>query len=523
MDSHANRRFGFMAKAAGMVALVALADALVFGERGPILGSMALAWIAMLIAAVPAVRRDRGARWALGASAAFGIVLVDDPSLLAWTLFWIALSMAAMLPRRRFDDALRWAQRLGLHALLGLVQPVIDVRRLCRVRRGGDRIGLRSIASVAALPLIGGSVFLALFAGANPLISGAFARLQLPSPAWAALHLLLWLGVALAIWPSLRPHRCALRLGRDRRAAPPRLPDVPLATLTPSLVTFNAIFALQNGLDLIFLWSGAPLPATITLADYAHRGAYTLIATALLAGLFVLTALRPESPGARSPLVRRLLVLWVAQNLLLVASSILRLFDYIDAYSLTILRLSALAWMALVAIGLVLICWRLLAGRSAAWLINANALAAAMVLAAASVIDLGATAAAWNVRHARTARDLDLCYLAQLGPSALLPLVALERRVAGARLRDRVAFVRGRALFEAEAAQADPRTWSWRNARRLDAARAALGAAPRRPGPAPNGRACDGSPFPPAPIEAPAVPAAPAPPPARPLTAETKQ
>ena len=69
------------------------------------------------------------------------------------------------------------------------------------------------------------------------------------------------------------------------------VPDVPLATLTLSLFTFNAIFAIQNGLDIAFLWSGAALPEGVTLAEYAHRGAYPLIATALLAGLFVLVAL----------------------------------------------------------------------------------------------------------------------------------------------------------------------------------------------------------------------------------------
>ena len=65
--------------------------------------------------------------------------------------------------------------------------------------------------------------------------------------------------------------------------------------MTLSLAAFNLIFALQNGLDIFFLWSGAPLPEGMTLAEYAHRGAYPLIATALLAGLFVLVTMRPRS------------------------------------------------------------------------------------------------------------------------------------------------------------------------------------------------------------------------------------
>ena len=43
-----------------------------------------------------------------------------------------------------------------------------------------------------------------------------------------------------------------------------------------SLALFNAVFAV-NILDIAFLWSGEPLPAGVSLADHAHRGAYPLI------------------------------------------------------------------------------------------------------------------------------------------------------------------------------------------------------------------------------------------------------
>ena len=97
------------------------------------------------------------------------------------------------------------------------------------------------------------------------------------------------------------------------------LPGVSVASVTLSLILFNSLFALQNGLDLAFLWSGAGLPEGVTLAEYAHRGAYPLIATALLAGLFVLVTLRPGSETASAPLIRRLVVVWVGQNIFLAA------------------------------------------------------------------------------------------------------------------------------------------------------------------------------------------------------------
>ena len=110
----------------------------------------------------------------------------------------------------------------------------------------------------------------------------------------------------------------------------------------------------------------------MTMAQYAHRGAYPLIVTALLAAAFVLVTLRPGSATAAAPAIRWLVVLWIGQNLLLVAFSIERTLDYVEAYSLTRLRIAALAWMLLVAFGLVTICWRMLFDRSAGWLINVN-------------------------------------------------------------------------------------------------------------------------------------------------------
>ena len=48
----------------------------------------------------------------------------------------------------------------------------------------------------------------------------------------------------------------------------------------------------------------------MTYAAYAHRGAYPLIVTALLAAAFVIMAMRPGSDAERSPLIRDLVFLW---------------------------------------------------------------------------------------------------------------------------------------------------------------------------------------------------------------------
>ena len=508
-------RFTFARKAAGAVALVILADVLFFNQlAGATIGLFALVWIAVIVAAMPAVLHNRSSLVALVLAALLALAQIEEPSLLGCALFLVTSAFAVLAARQRFDDAFRWSQRLIAHGVLGLVRPFGDAIRLLRLPRRAGRAGIRSSARMMLLPLLGGIAFVALFAHANPLIGQAFESIVLPSPFAAIGHLLFWIAAFLAIWPSLRPHPSATGLFANIPRFERQWPEVALPSILLSLVTFNLIFAVQNGLDIAFLWSGAALPRTVTLANYAHRGAYTLIATALLAGLFVLALLRPGSVAATSPAARRLVVLWVAQNLLLVASSILRTIDYVEAYSLTVFRIAALLWMGLVAIGLVLVCWRLLSGRSARWLINANSLAAAVVLLPATAIDLGAIAADWNVRHARetggAGAAIDLCYLHDLGPAALLPLIDLERSARQPALRDRATFLRAGILADVVARDADWHQWSWRNARRLAAARIALGPNPARPKPAPDGRECDGTIVtPPAAAPVPPLPSAP--------------
>ena len=109
----------------------------------------------------------------------------------------------------------------------------------------------------------------------------------------------------------------------------------------------------------LYLWGNAELPDDISYASYAHRGAYPLILTALLAAGFVLAAMKPGGPAEQSAIIRPLVYLWVAQNVLLVASSILRLDLYVQIYLLTWWRVAAFIWMLLVAFGLLLIVARI--------------------------------------------------------------------------------------------------------------------------------------------------------------------
>lgn len=311
-----------------------------------------------------------------------------------------------------------------------------------------------------------GGLFLLLFSQANPLIEQWLTSVN--TSYWKSLDLvrpLFWLAVIALTWPFLRvrigntPSMQAIMNALELELSPMWSPltQSPAATTSPaatvladgplfgrsailrSLVLFNALFIVQSALDLAYLWGGLALPAGMSYASYAHRGAYPLILTALLAAAFVLAAMQPGSSIERSRLVRALVFLWIGQNVLLVLSSILRLDLYVDVYSLTEWRCAAFVWMLLVAAGLVLIVARIVLDRSNRWLVWGNAAVLALTLYICSLVDFSGVIARFNVMHSReiagAGEPVDMAYLCSLGPAALpaLDMLAAKASTSGQR------------------------------------------------------------------------------------------
>ena len=203
-------------------------------------------------------------------------------------------------------------------------------------------------------------------------------------------------------------------------------------------------------------------PSGISYADYVHRGRYPLIATALLAGGFAL-AMRRGGAATVWTIIRPRVYLWTGQNVLLVISSMLRLYRYVEIYMLTGWRIAALVWMLLVAIGLVLIVARIVLGQSNGWLIRMNLIGLTATLYLCALINFPATIADYNVSHSKEASgkgvNLDAGYLLNLGPQAL-PALDRARLLPGVNL---VACDRNRLLTMQAAEMASWPSWGFRS------------------------------------------------------------
>lgn len=284
------------------------------------------------------------------------------------------------------------------------------------------------------LPATLSTVFIALFAAANPVIEQWVSLLnpKLIFEYVSIPRVLFWAMMLALVWPFIhvrwRRRKIIVATEADAVEPPPPTPLVSPefvgpSTILRSLILFNLLFAAQSILDGIYLWGHLALPDNLTYAAYAHRGAYPLIATALLAAVFVLVTMRPGGPAEKSKVIRPLVYVWVGQNVLLVASSILRLDLYVDIYMLTYWRIAAFIWMGLVALGLILIVARIVLNRSNQWLVGVNLIAPAIVLYACSLVNFDAFIADYNVAHSKEASgkgvQIDMNYLLTLGPQAL--------------------------------------------------------------------------------------------------------
>ena len=347
-----------------------LADVLIWGLQPGIGVALLMLLLGAAIALTVARSLTRGR--ALGAFAVLIVAVAPLVEVVQFGTVMVAFlglsTFAVMIVAEDWNSAALWRAVARLPGY-GVVQAIRDAFAL-RVQVP-SKGGFRGVIFDWALPVGVGALFFILFTAANPMLDkwlSAFATID-PDVLPQFERVMFWLLVAVWVWPLLRLTPMMSRLTRVNPTSVRALRSEFLTerSVSRALVVFNVIFLIQTTLDIGYLWGGVALPEGMTYAAYAHRGAYPLIATALLAGVFALLAQPYLGSGV---LVRRLLYLWIAQNVVLVVSSILRLDLYVDVYGLTRLRFAAFVWMVVVALGLVLIIMQTVGQRTVGWVLQ---------------------------------------------------------------------------------------------------------------------------------------------------------
>ncbi|MCA9285382.1 MAG: DUF4173 domain-containing protein [Phycisphaerales bacterium] len=407
-------------------------------------------WLVALVLVVLARGRSAptcslASTWpAVAAALAVAATAVLEPRLMAIGLALLAIWTLAVAQRQgAAANAAAWLHRIAMFPWRLITQPATDlvVARNWTVRHGRRPGPVERQLSAWTVPAGLSGVFVSIFALANPVMARSLGDAFSSLWAWWSRILTDIPYARVGVWAVLAALAWCMLRARVRLRAPTRtsiaaaIPRPVRNWWSPALtfrclLLFNVVFLIQSTMDVRYLLGGATLPDGMSFATYAHRGAYPLVAAALLAGGFTLIAFRADADHARMGGPRLLLVPWIMQCVFLLFTAAWRLWLYVDAYALTRWRVAAAVWMALVAGGLVILTWRIVARRDNDWLLRRTLALGLGTLGLCCIPDWEGIVANHNVRHcAEVGADavpIDLEYLRTLGPPALPALAHLS-------------------------------------------------------------------------------------------------
>ncbi len=216
---------------------------------------------------------------------------------------------------------------------------------------------------------------------------------------------LLWVATAWIAGGLLRPLVRNSVFAAEETSASARDEVVPApseavlyAAYRNTLLALIVLFAAYLAFEYKTLW-GRVFPKGFYYAGYAHEGAAWLtvalaLATGVLSAVFRGTVLR----DARLPQLRRLALIWSIENLLLTVAVYHRMYIYIGFNGMTRMRTIGLLGMTAVVVGVVLVVWKIMKGRSFAWLINRQLWTLGAAVYLYLVIPVDALVHAYNVQ-----------------------------------------------------------------------------------------------------------------------------
>lgn len=282
---------------------------------------------------------------------------------------------------------------------------------------GGVALGLLMAAPVLLVVISGLAVadvvFGALFGRLFDWLEGLDALGVLMRTLWTAV-------LTLAFFSAL----FFLRHEPKRSEGQEKLDPLPLSALITILALLTAVCAVFAAVQFKYLFGGEEAAAMSGgWAEYARSGFFSLVG---VAAIVMATALACSRAGRESLIGRVLVLALIALTFVILASAAYRLYLYVTAYGLSVMRLMA-AW-AILATG---VCLVLTAVKTVSAGFRFWPWAAGCVLVmwlCFAFVPLGSIIASYNVDAYLGGRleQVDATYLYSLGPGSLEPLRELR-------------------------------------------------------------------------------------------------
>lgn len=178
-------------------------------------------------------------------------------------------------------------------------------------------------------------------------------------------------------------------------------------------IILNILLLILNIFDIQYLFLKGELPEGITYSDYVHRGVGAVILSILLAiGVISYYFRGLINFDSGSKIIKLLTYVWILQNIVLVIMTAFKNQLYIEAFSLTYMRIGVYYYLGFALIGLLLTIYKIYFTQDIWFLFRTNSLAIYVVLILSCFFNWNMIVTRYNIQNSK---EIDYVYLSELG------------------------------------------------------------------------------------------------------------
>ena len=165
------------------------------------------------------------------------------------------------------------------------------------------------------------------------------------------------------------------------------------------LFLLNALILCFNYIDISNIWIGFKWDGN-SLKEFVHEGTWVLLFSVLISAAIALYFFHNNlNFFSENKLLKRLTVIWMAQNLIMTVSVAIRNLYYINYFGLAYKRIAVLFFLVLVAIGLITIIIKILKIKSSYFLWRTNGFSLLAVLTVSALFNWDVVITKYNFAH----------------------------------------------------------------------------------------------------------------------------
>ncbi|MEI6137722.1 MAG: DUF4173 domain-containing protein [Mariniphaga sp.] len=175
----------------------------------------------------------------------------------------------------------------------------------------------------------------------------------------------------------------------------------------------NLLLLFLNLIDFNYLFLKGELPKGITYSDYVHSGVGAIIVSIILAIALIIYYFRGQiNFDPKSKIIKTLVYFWIAQNMILILMAAFKNQLYIEAYSLTFLRIGVYYYLGFSILGLLLTLYKIYYQKDTWFLFRSNPFGFYILLVLSCAINWGTLVTNYNLINSK---EVDLDYIESIG------------------------------------------------------------------------------------------------------------